>query len=459
MEVNDHTEQVKNVSGVRGRKVYELTPRRQLVIGLGNSLDNTIQQRFVSPTSPYRIRAHNAELHVVAAGGYELLIPASGTEPAVRVPIEFYARATPMSGGIHGVEQGPAQYKLTRDSSGWRAQIEINETLHRRDVPFTIGHELDEIALIVRTNPADDAVILAEAEASLFKPSSTSSKITAHDRAAARELGTVWQDLQQPPSGTTASGITKRQKRLERMLDAMGLLESTHIFDKLRVLRSEGATDILLRRIGVPGERVRYLTSPQFRVLQAMLPTLKSSGSMVDQKLISHLMIPADPGRRLFRQAGISGGHHDKLLGEFVNNHPQIIIVKEAQKEARGIIYRQYSQYRWQGSGPKPMPHDSRFPTAGDAAAGTYDSDWMLAKQKGAPLPKTTFSSLQDFLPGVDEAWLGWYGANSVLAPLGVTNQFTYFSTLVDIQVTGFFDYIPPDHFLVTTAFVEASWF
>jgi hypothetical protein len=66
---------------------------------------------------------------------------------------------------------------------------------------------------------------------------------------------------------------------------------------------------------------------------------------------------------------------------------------------------------------------------------------------------------LQDFLPAVDEAWLRWYGANSVLAPVGVTNQFTYFSTFVGIQVTGFFDYIPLDQFLVTTAFVEASWF
>ena len=94
MKANDNREQVETacpsrslrVSGVRGRKVYELTARRQLVIGLGNSLDNTIQQRFVNTTSPYRSRAHNASLHVVA-GGYELLIPASGTEPAVSVSI------------------------------------------------------------------------------------------------------------------------------------------------------------------------------------------------------------------------------------------------------------------------------------------------------------------------------------------------------------------------------------
>jgi len=251
MKLDHHTEQVESVSGVRGRNVYELTARRQLVIG--NSLHNAIQQRFISPTSPYRVRAHNAELSVAAAGhGYELLIPASGTEPAVPVRIGFYARPTPLSGGIHGVEQGPAQYKLTRDSSGWRAKacadagsIEINETLHRRDVPFTIGHELDEIAFIVRANPADDAAIEAEGSARLFKPSSTVTFVTAHDRAAARELCALWQDRKHPPSGTTATGIIKRQERLDRMLDAMGLKESTHIFDKLRVLRSEGAKDIV----------------------------------------------------------------------------------------------------------------------------------------------------------------------------------------------------------------------
>jgi hypothetical protein len=170
-------------------------------------------------------------------------------------------------------------------------------------------------------------------------------------------------------------------------------------------------------------------------------------------------MIPADPGRRLFRQAGISGGHHDQLLHEFVNNHLQIVIVKEAQKVARGIMYRQYSQYRWKGSGPKPTLHHSRFPTAGDAAAGTYDSDWVLAKQKGVPLPKTTFSSLQDFLPAVDEAWVLWYQANTILAHSDTVEEFTNLSTFAGIQVTGFFDYIPPDEFSLTTSFVEASWF
>ena len=243
------------------------------------------------------------------------------------------------------------------------------------------------------------------------------------------------------------------------MLDAMGLKESTHIFDKLRVLRSEGATDILLRRIGVPGELDRYLTSPQFRVLQAMLPTLNSSGSIVDQKLISHLMIPVDPGRGNFLRLGINGGHHDRLLHDFVNSHPQYIIIEEAQKAVGRVVYRKYSQYRWEGSGPKPEPHDCRFPKRGDAAAGTYDSAWALAKQRGVPRPKTTFSSLQDFLPAVDEAWRRWYKTNRTLAHSGRTTTFTYFSTFVGIQVTGFFGRIRPHHFYLQTVFVEASWF
>jgi hypothetical protein len=48
--------------------------------------------------------------------------------------------------------------------------------------PFIIGHELDEIALIVRQEPTDDAAILAEGQASLFKVGSTSaprSQVTA----------------------------------------------------------------------------------------------------------------------------------------------------------------------------------------------------------------------------------------------------------------------------------------
>jgi hypothetical protein len=171
-------------------------------------------------------------------------------------------------------------------------------------------------------------------------------------------------------------------------------------------------------------------------------------------------MIPLDLGRSTFSQDGINGGHDETQLHEFVNGHPQIVIIKEAEKVAKGVVYRKYSQYRWHGSGPKPNPYDKRFPKPGDAATGKYHSDWILAKQRAVPLPKTTFSSLQGFLPAIDEAWLRWYRANSALAYSGGgTHPFTYFSTFALIQVTGFFDYIPPDQFRLQTAYVEASWF
>ncbi|MGB0386989.1 MAG: hypothetical protein ACPGWR_19410 [Ardenticatenaceae bacterium] len=447
------------IGAVRGQKVYELTTRRQLVIGPSNSLDVVIQQRFVNRSSAYRRRAHNAELQPVAGGGYELLIPASSTYPAMRVPVDFTAKPI-LTGGIHGSEQGPAQYSLIRDSSGWNAFVVINEALHRRDVPFIIGHELDEIAIIICSDPADDAAILAQGQASLFRPSSTSTNVTAHDRAAARELVELWQDCLHPPRGTGTAGITKREDRLLRMLDAMGLREPVHIFDKLRVLRAEGAPDMLLRKIGVPGERDRYLASAKFHTLTSSFPSLLTSGSMVHEELVSHLMIPLDPGRRTFLRDGINGGHHDGLLHEFINHHPKYVIVKEAQKVANGVLYRKYSQYRWKGSGPKPKAHDPRFPKPGDADAGTYDSDWALAKQAGVPLPKTTFSTLQDFLPAVDEAWSRWYNANTKLASSKARRPFTHHSTLTGIEVTGFFNYIRlTDQFRLKTVFVEASWF
>lgn len=76
--------------GVRGRNVYQLTTRRQLVTGAGNSLDIVIQQRFVNATSPYRVRADLASLHPTPSGDYELLIPASGTSPAERVQKQLF---------------------------------------------------------------------------------------------------------------------------------------------------------------------------------------------------------------------------------------------------------------------------------------------------------------------------------------------------------------------------------
>lgn len=451
------------LSGVRGQNVYELTTRRHLVTGPDNSLDVVIQQRFINTKSPYRIRAHHATLQRVASGDYELLIPGDprrvrGTSPTVRVPIRFETKPT-LVGGIHGSSQGPAQYELIGDSHGWTARLEINETLHRRDVPFIIGHELDEIAIIVTINPKDEVTLLAEASASLFKPSSSSTKVTAHDRAAARELCALWADYQHPPPGTSATALAKREQRIGRMFSACGLKESVHIFDKLGALRAEGAPDKLLRRIGVPGTLKSYTLSAPFRVLQAKWPALRKRGSIIDEELISHLMLPIDLGRRFFLQYGINGGHHDTLLHEFVNHHPQIVIVKEAEKVVKGVVYRKYSQYRFRGSGPKPNPHDKRFPKPGDAVTGKYHSDWELAKQGGIPLPKTTFSSLNDFLLAVDEAWFLWLRANFALVRSGITTEFTHFSNEANIQVTGFFYRISKNHYRLDTAYVEASWF
>jgi hypothetical protein len=456
--------QNQSISGVRGQNVYELTSRRQLVTGVGNSLDKVLGQRFVNPTSLYRFRAHNAELNRAATGGgYDFLIPASVTNPAVRVHIYFETKPALSPASIHGTEangtlpseQGPAQYQLTRDSSGWQAKIELNESLHGRDLPFIIGHELDEIAIIVRAN-LKFAAIFAASKASLFKVGSIGTPVTAHDRAAARELCAMWHDLQLPPSGTDKAGIAKRENRLSRMMGAMGLKKSANLLDKFRVLRAEGAPDQLLRRIGIPEACKRYLASAKFRALQVILPSFSSS--IVDKKLIVHLMIPLDPGRRRFLGHGIQGGHHDHFLHDFVKKHPQIVIVKEAEKAVSGIVYRKYSQYRFRGSGSKPTSYDSRFPKAGDAAAGTYHSDWVLAKQKGMPHPKSTFSSLEDFLLVVDEAWLRWYAAKSAHVSSGV-NDFSHFSTLFGVLLTGFFRHIPPDQFHFLTVYVEASWF
>jgi hypothetical protein len=101
-----------------------------------------------------------------------------------------------------------------------------------------------------------------------------------------------------------------------------------------------------------------------------------------------------------------------------------------------------------------------RFPKPGDADAGTFHSDWELAKKGGIPLPKTTFSNLYNFFLEVDEAWHQWYQANKILAHSGVDDKFTYFAMLRGIQVTGFFYEIrSTSQFRLRTAFVEASWF
>jgi hypothetical protein len=87
-----------------------------------------------------------------------------------------------------------------------------------------------------------------------------------------------------------------------------------------------------------------------------------TNGIVVDDELISHLMIPRAPGRSTFLPLGINGGHHDRFLHDFITTHPQLAIVKEAEKVMDGVVYRKYSQYWWKGSGPKPHPANGPHP-------------------------------------------------------------------------------------------------
>ena len=252
-EVAQHIEEVSEGFGmgsVRGRYVYS-TPAH---------LNQTDLNSAVEALAGRGSRLHGSTLTPVSGNRFTLSVTEAGSTRVIDVDIEVHAveRADwDRLPSVHGAEGGPANMTLSQVGGTWVARIDVHEGLHADDILFVLGHELDEMADLIRRNPrASGAEIAQETGASLYRRGGTSTDVTAHDRAAGRELAALYEDLQDaqrtlassPSNKKNQLAVTDRQARLENMMFAMGLHEGNRA-QKISVLREMGVPEDLLLQI------------------------------------------------------------------------------------------------------------------------------------------------------------------------------------------------------------------
>ncbi|RKH70311.1 hypothetical protein [Corallococcus aberystwythensis] len=155
-----------------------------------------------------------------------------------------------------------------RRSPGLHAEIQIHAKLtHSDDLRFSIGHELAEIADIVQRHPdATQEEINAQMRAGVFQEGAGSAEATSHDRAAAKEMGALYRELQrlqqeQARNGSSegAVAMARRRAQVDQVLSNMGLDEPAHLERKLGLLTEAGAPPELVKEVQTRHDRAREL--------------------------------------------------------------------------------------------------------------------------------------------------------------------------------------------------------
>ncbi|MFT3843288.1 MAG: DUF4157 domain-containing protein [Myxococcaceae bacterium] len=185
-----------------------------------------------------------------AKGEYKLEIGgpkgSKGKSKSVKVKVEmvegFDAASKP-----HGGDEGPVRLELTRSGGEWQATIKVHEMASEGDLSQITGHELDEIVDIVRN--ADPAWTDAEAKtraeeqmkAEVFRPGIPSKRpMTAHDRAAARELAHAYRERAAARDNGNKAKEESIQKRIDAMEKSMGLDDPAAGFQRAEALEQLG---------------------------------------------------------------------------------------------------------------------------------------------------------------------------------------------------------------------------
>jgi hypothetical protein len=411
---------------------------------------------------------HDAKVTSAGPGNFTIEVPHPSGSGTINIPVTVEAVSTANLSTPHahmtptgGSEAGPARLHLQPNPTGsppWTAKIQIDSSLHPDDVRIVIGHEINEIAGLVHQNPGGMPVggMGDQMKASMFTQGSTATAPTAHDRAAALELRTLYEDLRNLEKSGSADKIARRQQSIDRHLEWMGLNDPVNLDAKLKVLREAGLLQEDIEKIERVGARHEL---DAHRTAEA---AGGRSNTIFDEGAVRHLMFAEEQGS--FKGSGIYGGHHTQRLLDFVNNHKQYVLEEVASRSAGGTIFRSYKQYRWKDALPKPMPGDSRLPGGADYDPAQWEESRMV---------KTAADDLQGLM---QEANAGWENlmtmrkaANPYAAPPAPAADGTRFqfggsqpaaeSPGSSIHFGGFATYnAAQGRWVVSTVFVEEGW-
>ena len=435
-------------AGTRGPQAYRVRA------GSGASSIGRLRslaRRFADPSSDLHQRMHGATLSNVTqvSGGDPPLVRATltvplegGTSATVAVTIRSVATADQPRGphGAGGSETGPATMRITRNDDGtYRGDVHVNRDLHATDARDAVGHELDELAGVVRGGYSGDA-IRRQQRAGLLRPDAAQrpASPTVHDRAQARELRAAWARTSGPASARVQS------LRQSGKLAAWGLDTPRHVEEKIDFLRSQGVDETLLQHLHADLAHARLV-----------LPGGSPPGLTADR--IRHILYPDTGSSSL---SFVSGAHWEPQLRGL--SDPSLELVEVASRQSGQDTYRAFAQCRWIGPGTKPSPGDPRYPQP--IAAGqpgypgvTYiNTLWEVAQNSaGVQTMKTTFASPQSFLQEVEDAWARW-----LQAPTGAGANIDWSATTATgLRVAGHASGNSSSGYDLRSAFPAQSWF
>ncbi len=442
-------EQLEAMGGVRGASVYS---KKTIPDGSGRLSRLNLEKVKDSLKKAVRQpRVHQAKLEAqlgeatADAATCTLKLPAptgavgdASHAGAVDVHVELRFKGELSPSAAHGADAGPARYMLEkRNDTGWIARVEIDQHLEPRDVEFIIGHELDEIAELVRRYPAGKPAAGFEGEmaAGVMRDGATTAKTTAHDVANAREVVALQRDYENLLAQKSPNAEVRKQT-LDRAIESAGLGEASQIDAKVRLLREAGATEELL-------DQVRRVESR--RVSVDHVSAANNEKIFISEDIIDHILWPRE--KASFLDKGLDGGHHTARLMELSWPNSKYVFVETAAKPAAGTVARRFDQYRWSGEGAIPLPGSGRFPT--DKAFSP--AGWVKSK-----MVKTTLDDPSVLLREGEEAFRSFVTAHGDSFE-GVRQSFSA-TTASGLEISGY-AMKTSEEITPTTLFVEASWF
>ena len=428
---------------VRGAKNYRLGGSAKMKSGEPSfevGLDRVAGRR-----RPGVSIARSAPARPGSTSAFEMTVKTSmGADVRVAVTVE----ATPSLGGAgsHGDQSGPARVQLQKGATGWEAKILVRDRVFPDDVHLIVGHEFNEVAAILRDFPnADQATIGAQMEAGVFKPAGRGMP-TAHDQAAALELGDAFAELEATRKTGSKDAVEAQKARLNRMLQSMGLdIEDPNIRAEPAALKERLDR---LRDLGLAADLDARLR-PTVEFLSARQRAPGATAALTVER-VGHILFPEPRIPTSFAEfdtVGIGGGHLDSELIRFQGDHPEIHFQEVATKPMGGATAKKYQQNIYAPGGLVGVPP----PGAEWGGPSFSPGDW-----KPSSVFKTTVTDSTVLLDEGASAWANFPGK-----PATPAGQVAWQSRSASGFLFSGYSSVDPSTggWRITTFYPEQAWF